>query len=513
MRIAFWVPEYEGRERTTGVAIGMALVSAAAQQDGHETAILNWPDSITDMDAQKQIRDFRPQLIACGGLVTTFKYYRNVTRKLKKWFPRIPILMGGGLATALPMIVMQTMPVDHLCLGEGEEFIREYLRAIIGRKTLGDVTGLVYRDGRGQLVTTPARREIQNLDLLPTPDPRMVQPRPVSRTAPVESGPYQQENPMMGSVPFWPMQTSRSCPYRCPFCYHPLGQHFRYRSTDSVLAEVEYVLSLGYLAVQFSDEAFTSNKGRIVEMCEEINRRGLKFEWMALSRVDEVDDEFCIMLRSAGCRMLSFGMESASNRILKNIGKRTTQEQMERAVECARAADIEIYGSWMIGSPGETEETIRESVEFIKRLNLYLSNFFYFTPYPNSPVFLRLQEEGRIPDLIGFLESLANAVNLTFNMSDIPDDRLMALTAAAIRECKEHYARNARPEIIDMPKQPGDAHYITIRCSKAGCGNTWKVHPEAMFTRCRRCWRRYDQTHLLFQNALMAESGPGSGKD
>jgi radical SAM superfamily enzyme YgiQ (UPF0313 family) len=190
--------------------------------------------------------------------------------------------------------------------------------------------------------------------------------------------------------------TSRGCPAGCTYCIkHVTYQHTaRVRSPENILAEVERLVALGLRNVHMYADLFTVSREQVIGLCRLIIARGLKIRWTCNSRVDYVDEEMLRLMGRAGCWLISWGIESASERILRHVRKGADPAKAERALGWARAAGIKNWGYFIIGLPGETEETIRQTIEFAKELPLDIALFHVAAPYPGTPFFFEVVREG-----------------------------------------------------------------------------------------------------------------------
>ena len=250
-----------------------------------------------------------------------------------------------------------------------------------GTRDLKRIKGLVWRDG-GEIVVNPDRPFIRNLDVLPLPRHDLL---PLERyRAPLVRGNYAF------------VVTSRGCPGNCRFCIKHVsyGRSVRFRSPENILAELELLDSLGVHDVHMYADLFTVSREQVVGLCELILERGFRLRWTCNSRVDFVDPEMLRLMRRAGCWMISWGLESGSKEVLRRARKGITLEQVEQALRWSREAGIRNWGYFIIGLPGETEETIKETIRFSKRLPLDLALFHIAAPYPGSPLFFEVAEQG-----------------------------------------------------------------------------------------------------------------------
>ena len=246
---------------------------------------------------------------------------------------------------------------------------------------LASILGLAWRD-RGEIVINPDRPFIANLDDLPIP---------LHHLLPLDK----QRMPMIRG-PFTFIVTSRGCPAGCKFCIKHVSYQtsVRIRSPHLILEELKLLAELGVHNVHMYADLFTVNREQVVELCRLIIESGLKVRWTCNSRVDYVDEEMLQLMGRAGCWYISWGIESANEEILKRARKGYRKEQAIRALRWARAAGIRNWGYFIIGLPGETEETIRETIAYAKALPLDLCLFHIAAPYPGTPFFYEVVENG-----------------------------------------------------------------------------------------------------------------------
>jgi radical SAM superfamily enzyme YgiQ (UPF0313 family) len=317
----------------------------------------------------------------------------------------------GTHVTPMPMQTMQAFPtLDYAIRGEPELTLRELIDSLEGRplvegnadherliklfrdhdpkwqpgpgEDLAGIKGLVWRDDDCKVRLNPDRPFIHNLDDLPLPLHHLL-PWEKYR-APAIRGPY------TFIVP------SRGCPAGCKFCIKHVSYQYsvRIRSPENVIEELKLLRDLGLRNVNMYADLFTVNREQVMGICEGMIREGLKFKWLCNSRVDYVDPEMLQMMSRAGCWLIAWGIESASEQIRKRIRKGTTEEKIVRALEWSKAAGIMNWGYFIIGLPGETEETIRQTIDFSKKLPLDLALFHIAAPYPGTPFFFEVMENG-----------------------------------------------------------------------------------------------------------------------
>ena len=248
-------------------------------------------------------------------------------------------------------------------------------------RPLTTVRGLAWRDG-GEIVINPDRPFIPDLDDLPIP---------LHELLPLDK----QRMPMIKG-PFTFIVTSRGCPAGCKFCIKHVSYQtsVRLRSPERIFEELQRLAELGVHNVNMYADLFTVNREQVVGLCKLIIESGLKVKWTCNSRVDYVDEEMLTLMSRAGCWFISWGIESANEQILKRVHKGYRKEQAVQALNWAHAAGINNWGYFIIGLPGETEETIQETIAYAKQLPLDIALFHIAAPYPGTPFFYEVVQNG-----------------------------------------------------------------------------------------------------------------------
>ncbi len=196
--------------------------------------------------------------------------------------------------------------------------------------------------------------------------------------------------------PFTFIVTSRGCPAGCTYCIKHVSYQYstRVRSAELIMQEMWKLKSLGIHNIHMYSDLFTVSREQVVELCKRMIAENIQIKWMSNSRVDFVDEEMLQLMGKAGCRMISWGIESGNEQILKHARKGAYPEKAERALRWAKQAGIMNWGYFIIGLPGETEATVRQTIDFAKKLPLDIALFHVAAPYPGTPFFFEVVKEG-----------------------------------------------------------------------------------------------------------------------
>jgi anaerobic magnesium-protoporphyrin IX monomethyl ester cyclase len=250
-----------------------------------------------------------------------------------------------------------------------------------GRAVLSDIRGLVWRQG-SEIVMNAPRPFVADLNDLPVPLHELL--------------PLQQYRMPLMKGPFTFIVTSRGCTAGCTYCIKHVSYQYsvRVRSPEKIMEELWLLSRLGIHNIHMYADLFTIHRDQVVELCRLIIAQGLKIKWTCNSRVDYVDDEMLQLMGRAGCWLISWGIESGNEQILRHARKGAYPDKAERALRWAKAAGIANWGYFIIGLPGETEATIRQTIDFAKKLPLDIALFHVAAPYPGTPFFFEVVREG-----------------------------------------------------------------------------------------------------------------------
>jgi radical SAM superfamily enzyme YgiQ (UPF0313 family) len=427
MKVVIIAPPYP-LEEAPAPPLGVTYVAAAFEAAGAEVRILDYIVSrYSPEKLGRQLGDFRPDLVGSTSVTMNFPAAASIVQKVKEFDPSIVTVMGGPHVTFDAKNTLMRYPgIDLLVLGEGERTVAELLPVIHDRQAWPRVKGIAFLES-DRFVRTDPRELIQDLETIPVPARHLL---PVSR--------YQALGFPVSII------TSRGCPYQCIFCQgrRMVGHRVRYRNPVSVVDEIEEILGYGFTRINVADDLFLSNKVRAQAICDEILARGLKFSWSAFVRVNIMDADVMRRMREAGCDSVSFGIESGSPEMLERIRKRITLEQGRRAVEICRQVGILAHASFMVGLPGETHETLRQTQEYADSLGI-IYGYHFLAPLPGTTV----REEIERYDL----EILTNDWSLYD--ANRPVVRTSRLSAEEIQAFVDEFERRSRASWEETKKR------------------------------------------------------------
>ena len=443
MRVLLVNPPIREHEAPWYFPSGLGYVARSLRDAGHEVSVLEInahrypPDRV-----ERLIRGLSYDVVGIGAMVTRYSYIKWLTPLLKARNPGAKVIVGGGIASSIPELLLGGTETDIACLGEGEVTARGLLRALEDSSDLEQVPGICYRRN-GEMVRTAPREQVASLDDIPFPAYELF---------PMEIYLHHDTQSIVPlAAPNISMITSRGCPYRCTFCHRVIRGKTRFRSADNILAEVRMLKdSYGVKGIFFHDELTITNKRLTYELCDRLLAEGVGVEWACSVRANLVDRELMARMRQAGCVYVTYGIESGSQRMLDQMKKGTTVEQNREAWQVIRESGIACSPSFILGMPSETEETVRETVDFVAQAGIKPFTFFFATPYPGTELYEEARAMGRIADEESFIEELDDATKFVVNLTALSDDELVRLKKEAELAIIRGYFRTHRWQLVAL---------------------------------------------------------------
>jgi radical SAM superfamily enzyme YgiQ (UPF0313 family) len=302
-------------------------------------------------------------------------------RVAKEACPKAKVVIGGPHATFMDRETLAEEPATDIAVrGEGEETLLELAKQLPDLPKLEDVKGITFRKA-DQIIQTPNRPFIQNLDALP---------RPAYKYIPIEK--YR----ILGKK-LLPIITSRGCPFQCSFCVasQMFGAKFRARSPKNVLDELEWLRDkYGAEGIAFQDDTLTFDRKRILDICDGIIERKIVLPWGCGTRADVVTKEVLAKMKKAQCNEVCFGVESGCQRIRDSLKKRVSTEQCENAIKWAKEVGIFVTVSVILGYPGETKETVKQTLDLVRKVEPDDVWLCHATPYPGTELRALVESNG-----------------------------------------------------------------------------------------------------------------------
>jgi anaerobic magnesium-protoporphyrin IX monomethyl ester cyclase len=366
--------------------VTLPYVASALRAEGHEVEILDLLlAKTTAAKVAARMARFRPQIVGITSVTLNHHIAEDIARWVRACDGSVPIIMGGPHVSFEIEGSFKSLhgALDYIAIGEGEHTMVELCRALGGRMDLRDVRGLAAYDATtGHVGRNAARPLADDLDMIPEPARDLV---PLSRYLAFDSH---------ASV-----VTSRGCPYECIFCSAPqwTGRKVRYRNPSLCVDEIERLAALGFTEITIEDDLFTLYRKHFLAVCGELVRRNTGIRWNAFSRVDTISPEIVETMARAGCQAICFGVESGNQEVLDLVKKNSNLAKVKEAMRMTQDVGISALASFIIGLPGETEETLRKTVQFANELHEEFGSLYGFhilAPFPGTEVRDRAADYG-----------------------------------------------------------------------------------------------------------------------
>lgn len=396
--------------------VGLSYISSSLKKNQYDVTCLNSNHYYESMEnlLEHEIVDNKIDVLCTGGLSPHYINISNILRIAKNIKPDIITVIGGGLVSCEPKIVLESLPADIGVIGEGDNTIIEIANALNKDQDLGSIEGIVYKDHQDNIRMTLPRKRIMNIDEIQYPDYDGFE---IDKYLTMQFQNDEDNFNFLENPRIVPIVASRGCPYNCTFCFHPIGRKYRQHSLQYLFAHIDMLISKYNInSISLIDELFSSksNHKRLIEFCHKI--KNYNIYWFAQMRVDSVNQDILALCKDSGCLLISYGIESASNKILKSLKKHITVGQIEKTLEHTYQAGIGNKGNIIFGDKEETLETINESLIWWQKNRKYQIQLSTLNPYPGTYLYHYAISNGLIHDKLQFLKA-PTPINLT-EMSD-----------------------------------------------------------------------------------------------
>ncbi len=384
-----------------GLHLGIAYIAAVLKKHGHTVGVYNadyfrtdeylnqrqlfenfpsYKEILNDRthpiweEIKDKIAGFMPDIVGIAMMTPNYKAARSIAGITKKLDSHIKVVVGGAHATLDPEDTIVEAEFDYVIRGEGE---LPFLELAEGQRE-EKIKGLSYKKNGG-IVHNDDRPFIKDLDPLPFP----------CRDSFLNDTEY---------TDYGNIITGRGCTFACSYCASPRLWHrtVRFRSVPNVISELE-LLAKDFKSslIHFADDTFTLNRKRAKDICRQIIERKLGIKWVCDTRVDCLDKELMTLMNKAGCVRVKIGVESGSNRILKAINKGTNREKIRQAVRLIKDAGLPLTIYLMAGFPGETDDDLRQTIEFARELEPNYVSLSVLAPYYGTQIWRDLEKSGK----------------------------------------------------------------------------------------------------------------------
>lgn len=429
--------------------MGPAYIASALRNAGHSITIYNqdlyhYPES--HLVDYLTYNDF--DVVGVGVVAGYYQYQKLL--KISEAINSVPnrpfYILGGHGPVPEPEYFLKKTRANAIVIGEGEISTVNLLAALENNINLSSVNGIAYLED-GKLVITRPQELIKNIDSIPFPAWDLF---------PMDYYALLREPKSKNSERCFPVLSARGCPFKCNFCYR-MDKGFRPRSAESIIEEIE-ILKRKYRIsyISFADELFMSSSKRTKELCKAFIQADLNIRWSCSGRLNYATADVLGLMKKAGCVFINYGIEAMDDKILKNMNKNLTTQQIIKGIEATLAEGISPGYNIIFGNIGENAETLQKGVDFLLKYDDH-SQFRTVrpvTPYPGCPLYYYAIEKGLLKDVADFYENKhINSDLLSVNFTDLSDEEFHKLLFEANKTLSENYYKHKLEHQINTAKK------------------------------------------------------------
>jgi len=415
--------------------LGLAYIAGQLEKDGHNVTVIDpIVDGLDSNETMDRIIESNPLLVGTSATTPIIGNALEILKEVKHRDSNIYTVIGGPHISATPLETLENNKdfLDFVVFGEGEHTISELVMSLDKGYPLKSISGLGFVDNRGLAKINEKRQLERDLNSFAFPARHLF---PVDKY--INKVRFEKDD-----TPHISLTSSRGCVGKCTFCGSQTtwGKRVRFRSVQNIIDEIKQCHNdFGSNNFIFADDTFTTNRKHVIDMCKEIIDLPYSINIFCSSRVDTIDEEKLDWLKKAGCYCITYGIESGDNEILKAIGKNTTVDMIENAINITKQAGIETHGSFIIGNLGDTKETIEKTIQLAFSLDLNEAQFTILVPLPGTVCYeqaIKLKAFRCNPtDYKSFFFYYSVVANLT---KDVSDEELIDIQRGAYKRWNEN---------------------------------------------------------------------------
>lgn len=435
---------------------GMAYISSVLKKNSYsfdcidlhnEEILKNKPFDLWQKVLSYDICQY--DVIAFGGTFLKYNSLKMLSQKISEVNKNIFQVCGGCMATNISDIILQETKINCVCLQEGEATIIELLNCLKNKRQWQNIHGIKYRNERSEIIQTPIRKKIDNLDGISFPDRKSWNFDIIRKAFPYGSpGRY-------CAIMF----ASRGCPFRCIFCCSGGGSAVRRRSPENIIEEMKYLKQKHNIRyIRFFDEIFIGSREKIIELCNLMIKEKLEIFWWCQTQIKLVDEELLRIMKQAGCIEIAYGIESGSNAILLEMNKGITSDLSKKVIEVTYSIGIRPSLNLLAGTPSETYSTLKETRDFVMSLNYIdwpiIPTIGYVIPIPNTKLYSLAREKGIITNEKLYLTEELSGLGKntrTINLTNLEYNDLARIIETFNKEIiLDHYSKHLIKRLLSI---------------------------------------------------------------
>jgi radical SAM superfamily enzyme YgiQ (UPF0313 family) len=330
-------------------------------------------------DVIQEINQTSPDYIISLIGFECFQEDIEVIDSLKVHFPDTKIIIFGHYPTIFSEEILDNSKADIIIRGEPDLTVKNLMEAIKTGKDYSSLEGIAFKKNGKKTVNDVGSR-ISDFNKLPIPDRSLL-----------KNDLYYE--PFLGR-PYTTIQTARGCPFPCNYCVKTFGSKTSFRTPENIMKEIRNIYhDYGIKHFRFIDDTFTTKKSRVKELCKLMLSEKIKARWTCLSRVNTLDNETIKLMKEAGCVRIYLGIESGSQKVLDYLDKNQKKETILPTIDKIKNSGIEAIGWFIVGTPAETSEDFRQSIDLARKSKLDFVVVSQLIPYPGTPLFEKLKEK------------------------------------------------------------------------------------------------------------------------
>ncbi len=393
--------------------MGILYLATYIKSLGYQVKVLDaLAEKLSWLQIKKRIKKYSPNVIGISVMFTA--YYQDtleLSKKIKKNFPHIKIVLGGAHISIDPDTCIQNNYIDFVIFGEGEKTFENLLKNINNKKNISKIDGLIYKKGK-KIQKNPPRELIKNLDSIPFPDWSLLNLKK-----------YKFDDGFQMRKPCFIVETSRGCPNHCVYCsaFAVWQHHWRGRSPKNVVDEIEILIKkFGAKEIAFFDDTMSLDQQRMIGICNELINRKINIKWSTPNGIAHwtINKSLLRLMKKAGCYKITFGIESGDPSLRRWIGKPYSLDEAKKLTQYANKLGFWTNATNIIGFPYETMEQIQKTLNYSLESDVDVAYFFRLGLRPGAPVYNIFEKEGLLPKnkkLLLYESKSCNTKNFTGN--------------------------------------------------------------------------------------------------